>query len=300
MLSFRQIEAFRAVYVMRSMTRAADALHVSQPAISRLVRDMEAAVGLRLFRRRKGGLEPTEEAAALYAEIERSFVGIDRIQRAAARIRERHGGTIRVCAVAAFANSFLPAVVEKFLERHAGVGVALYTYDNDVAVAVELLRTRQFDIGYLMTPADRTGVEVDRVRRVRCVCVLPPGHRLAERSVVTIDDLRDEPFISLGEGTMTRLKIDAAFEAANVTRANAIEAYWSVSICSLVERGLGVSIIEPFTAENFAQRGGIVRPFEPVIDFSFVQVRQSRPVDPPLVTAFAGIFDETLATMGIE
>lgn len=298
MLSFRQIEAFRAVYVLRSMTRAADALFVSQPAVSRLIRDMEAAVGLRLFQRRKGGLSPTEEAIALYAEVERSFVGIDKIERAATRIRERRGGTVRVCAVPALAHAFLPAVVERFLERHPGVGVALYTYDNDTAVA--LLRTRQFDLGYAMTPADRAGVVVDPVRRVRCVCVLPPGHRLTGRAVVTVDDLRDEPFISLGEGTMTRLKIDAAFQAANVTRRLTLEAHWSASICSLVGRGLGVSIIEPFTAESFAQRGGTVRPFEPAVDFSFVQVRQARPMDPPLVTAFTRVFDGMLEAMGAE
>src|SRR6266852_2026092 len=99
MLSFRQIEAFRAVIVLHSMTRAAETLNISQPAVSRLMRDMELNLGLTLFRRRKGGLQPTEEALALYAEVERSFVGVDKIARAAVRIRERLAG----------ADAFLPA-----------------------------------------------------------------------------------------------------------------------------------------------------------------------------------------------
>jgi len=293
MLSFRQIEAFRAVIVLHSMTRAAETLNISQPAVSRLMRDMELNLGLTLFRRRKGGLQPTEEALALYAEVERSFVGVDKIARAATRIRERRGGNLRICGSPALMHSFLPRVVEEFLRDHAGVAVALHTFDTDTAI--DQLRTRQFDIGYLMTPADGAGVAVGPVRRERCVCILPPGHRLADRDVITLEDLQGEPFVSLAGGTMTRLKIDAAFEAANVARRLEIEAYWSATICSLVERGLGLSIIEPFTAEDFAARGGTVRPFEPAIDFSFVQVRQARTVDPPLLTAFVVTLEQCLA-----
>ena len=293
MLSFRQIEAFRAVIVSRGITRAAEVLNVSQPAVSRLVRDMEAHLGLTLFRRRKGGLQPTEEALALYAEVERSFVGVEKIERAARRIREHRAGNLRICGVAAMMHSFLPMVVEEFLRDHSGVAVALYTYDNETAV--DRIRTRQFDVGYVMTPADRTGVDVGPVRRVRCVCILPPNHRLARRKVVGIDDLDDEPFISLADRTMTRLKIDAAFEAANVHRRLELEGYWSATICSLVERGLGLSIIEPFTAEAFAARGGIVRPFEPAIDFTFVQVRQARATEPPLLAAFIKTFERCVA-----
>ena len=252
--------------VLRSMTRAAEALGISQPAVSRLMRDMEINLRLTLFRRRKGGLQPTEEALALYAEVERSFVGVGKIERAAIRIRERQAGNLRICGMPALMHSFLPHVVEVFLRDDEGVAVALHTFDADIVI--DQLRTRQYDIGYVMTPADTTGV---------------------------IDDLRDEPFISLAEGTMTRLKIDAAFEAANVTRRLELEAFWSATICSMVERGLGLSIIEPFTAEDFAARGGTVRPFEPAIDFSFVQVRQARALDPPLVTSFLATLEQCLA-----
>jgi DNA-binding transcriptional LysR family regulator len=73
------------------MTRAAEALSISQPAVSRLMRDMEINLKLTLFRRRKGGLQPTEEALAFYAEVERSFVSVGKIERAAIRIRGRRG-----------------------------------------------------------------------------------------------------------------------------------------------------------------------------------------------------------------
>lgn len=290
MLSYRQIEAFRAVFVLRSMTRAADAMMISQPAVSRLIRDMEAAIGLKLFLRRKGGLDPTDEAKALFTEVERSFIGIDKIETTALRIRERHAGDLRICAVPALCHSFLPEVIRQFLNSHDSVRITLHTFNHDTIVAS--VRTRQFDLGYVMTPTDLTGVSSGTVRRARCACILPPGHRLADRPSVSIEDLRDETFISLGEGGMTRLMIDTSFQAANVTRNLALEALWSVSICGLVKRGLGVSIIEPFTAAAFAAEGGIVKPLEPAIEFSFVAVFPKHATYAPLVTAFHTLFDK--------
>lgn len=266
---------------------------ISQPAVSRLVRDMEVALGLRLFRRRKGGLEPTDEGSALYTEVKRSFIGIDKIENAAARIREHHGGDLRVCAIPALCQSFLPRVIRRLLDVRVGVGVTLHTYDHDTIVA--MVRTRQFDLGYVMTPADLTGVSHGQVQRARCVCILPPGHRLADRPHVEIEELRDESFISLGEGGMTRLAIDAALQAANVTRHLSLEALWSISVCNLVKQGLGVSVIEPFTAMSFAEGGGIVKPLFPVIEFSFVPVFPQGAADTPLVKVFNHIFDELLA-----
>ena len=75
MLSVRQIEAFRAVMLTRSMTRAAASLSISQPAVSRLIADLEYEIGFSLFRRRKGGLEPSADARALFAEGFLTIVG---------------------------------------------------------------------------------------------------------------------------------------------------------------------------------------------------------------------------------
>src|SRR5258708_33247615 len=157
------------------MTRAAETLSISQPAVSRLLRDMELNLGLPLFRRRKGGLAPTEEALALYAEVERSFVGVEKIARAAVRIRERRGGNLRICGSPALMHSFLPRVVDEFLREHDGVAVALHTFDTDTAI--DLLRARDFDIGYLMTPAHGAASLVCPVPAARCVCI-PPAHHL--------------------------------------------------------------------------------------------------------------------------
>src|SRR5580658_7912125 len=82
MLTHRQVEAFRAVMLTGRVTAAAEMLRITQPAVTRLIRDLQTATHLRLFQRQGSRLLPTGEASALYLEVERSFVGLDRIRRA--------------------------------------------------------------------------------------------------------------------------------------------------------------------------------------------------------------------------
>lgn len=280
------------------MTRAADMMFVTQPAISRLIKDLEREVGLTLFKRRKGGLYPSEEAMSLYREVEQSFIGLKKIARTAQRIRAKRTGGIRIAGMPAMTLSFVPKVIKDFIADRSGTYVVLHTRSS--GKVIEQVRMLHYDLGLAMTPVDRSGIEMGPVLHARYVCILPPGHPLADREVITVEDLRDEPFISNAERTMTRMKVDATFDAANVPRRMEIEGRWSASICSLVSGGLGVSIIEPFTAQEYASNGGIVRPFIPEMGFSFVIVRPAKTDMPPILKEFVETFNEALAPYLIE
>ena len=99
MLKHRQVEAFRAVIISGSMSTAADILGITQPAVSRLIRDLEYETRLDLFERSGGRLVATGDAMALYREVDRSFVGLERIAGLARDLRERRGGSLRVAAL---------------------------------------------------------------------------------------------------------------------------------------------------------------------------------------------------------
>lgn len=113
-LNLRQVEAFQAVFQTNSMTAAADLMGVTQPAISRLIRDLEAETELRLFERSRGGLLATPEAVALYREVQRSFSGLDRIAQAAAALRLKRTGILDIAASGGPAFHCLPAVIHQF------------------------------------------------------------------------------------------------------------------------------------------------------------------------------------------
>ncbi|NDH63139.1 MAG: LysR family transcriptional regulator [Alphaproteobacteria bacterium] len=114
-LNPRQIEAFRAVVLTGGVGMAAKLINVTQPAVSRMIRDLQQDLGLALFERRGTGLVPTSEALSLYAEVERAFVGLDRIAQMATELRTRRAGFLRIAALPALANGFLPSFAGRFL-----------------------------------------------------------------------------------------------------------------------------------------------------------------------------------------
>ena len=106
-LNPRQIEAFRAVVMTGGVGAAAALINVTQPAVSRMIRDLQRHLGLALFERRGTGLVPTSEALSLYAEVERAFVGLERIEQMATELRTRRAGFLRIAALPALALSLI-------------------------------------------------------------------------------------------------------------------------------------------------------------------------------------------------
>lgn len=292
MNSMRHIEVFRAVMLTRSMTGAADMLFVSQSAVSKIVREFEDELGFPLFTRGKGGAVPTPEAVALYVEVERAFVGLDRISRTAERIRSRRHGQLRIVAMAALTSVFLPQVIRSFNAQCPEVSISLETYNSPEVVG--LVATGLFDIGYAMTPVDTHQVAASEVMHLDCVCILPAKHPLGGKRLLRAKDLEGERFISLVNGNTTRLKTDAMFKNENVSREMMLDANWSTSVSGLVAEGLGVAIVEPFSAELAARAGCIVRKLAQKIEFSFAELRPHHASQNELAAIFGQHFQQNL------
>ncbi|RZM04112.1 MAG: LysR family transcriptional regulator, partial [Variovorax sp.] len=129
-MKIRQLEAFRAVMTWQTVTRAAEALHVSQPAVTRLIADLEESVGFLLFSRIRGRLYPTAEGQALYEEVERSLLGVERIARTAEEIRSLQRGTLQIAAAPVLALSFLPRAIAEFLGDHTDIRISLANHSS--------------------------------------------------------------------------------------------------------------------------------------------------------------------------
>ncbi len=290
-MNLRQLEAFRAVMLSGSVTQAAVALHISQPAVSKLLADLEHQLGFPLFTRSKGvALAVTPEADLFLVEVERNFAGIAALKQAAADIRNASAGTLRVAALPALGVSFLPAVIRTFRSRYPGVTVQLQTRSS--STVRQWIANRQFDIG-LATPArEMPGVAMETFLRCAGACVLPTGHPLTDRAVITPPDLEGEPFISLALEDRTRHRIDRVFEDAGVQREVVIETQYAMTICALVLQGLGCSILNPITAHDYVERGLIVRPFRPEVLFEYMLYTPSlRPMS-QVTRAFIAVLEE--------
>ncbi|MGX1744561.1 LysR substrate-binding domain-containing protein [Bosea sp. NPDC055353] len=265
MLNPRQIEAFRTVIVTGGVTAAAQALNVTQPAVTRLIQDLQYALGLPLFVKRGARLVPTNEALSLYREVERQFVGLERIENAARNLRDGRAGSLRVAALPAFNVGFLPRVVGGYLKQKPDLEIALY--GSISSQVVDWVTSGFCELGFAQLPLDFPGIDIEILPAMAPVAVLPTGHRLAVKAELTPEDFVDEPFISLEQSTQLRYRIDALFSAHRVARQTRVETPLSMIACGLVAAGAGLSVVDPFTAAEYRGRGVEVRPLKPAVTY---------------------------------
>ena len=284
----RQIEAFRAVVLTGSVGAAAGLMSVTQPAVSRMIRDLQHHLGLVLFERRGTGLVPTSEALSLYGEVERAFVGLDRIAEMATELRTRRAGFLRIAALPALANGFLPRFVGRFLADRPKLDIVLSGLVSHAVVAA--VAQGQCDLGFAEASLEHAAVRKEDMPVAPMVAVLPQAHRLARKPRLRPADFEGESFISLGHSTLSRFRIDRIFAEHGVTRVMRIETPLSEISCALAGAGAGVTLCEPFTATEYATRGIVARPFEPRIDFEFAALTVAQRSVPPVAREFIDAF----------
>lgn len=266
-LNPRQIEAFRALILTGGVGAAANLLNISQPAVSRMIRDFQEDLGLSLFERRGARLVPTSDALSLYAEVERAFVGLDRIAKTATELRTRRAGFLRIAALPALANGFLPRFAGQFAAERPKLDLGVSGLVSHAIVAA--VAQGQSDLGFAESSLEHAAVQTERMPAAPYVAVLPRGHRLARKKRLVPKDFAGESFVSLGHSSLSRFRIDRVFAEHSVERILRIETPLSEIACSLVASGAGVSLCEPFTASEYSTRGIVVRPFEPHIEFEY-------------------------------
>lgn len=265
-LTQRQVEAFRAVMLRGSISGAAEMLGLTQPAVSRLMRDMQDTLQLRLFLRRGNQIAPNAEASLLFEEVQRSFVSLGRIERTAHEIKRAWHGSLRISAMAGPAHGFLPALLPRFLREHPETYVALHSHVS--STTLERVSLRQFDVGIAYAGPEYPGVDVELLPGLEAVCAVPAGHALARRSAIEIEDLRDQQLLSLGSGSQISSRLDALLRVAGIAAPVLAESTASEVLCRLVAHGVGLALVDPFTASAVRDPAVVIRRFRPRVDYA--------------------------------
>lgn len=291
-LNLRQVEAFRAVFQTNSMTAAADLMGVTQPAISRLIRDLEAEIALRLFERRRGGLLATPEAVELYREVQRSFSGLERIAQAAAALRLKRTGVLDVASSGGPALHCLPAVIRRFSDTWPEIRLTLNVLQS--ADVRDLVARRQYDLGIADVPEGAPGVETEALPHLDFVCALPAGHKLARKTVITPQDLTSIPLLMVSQASHQHRRIMSALSEVASDLDVLLESSNSGPLYALVAQGLGAAILDPITASS--QKGGpvAIRKFAPAIQYDLKLIYPARQSRSERAVAFADLVVENL------
>lgn len=264
-MNLRQVEVFRVVMTNGTTARAAEVLHVSQPAVSKMIQELERSLGFALFQRIKGRLHPTPEGQLFFREVEHAFLGLAHLRGAAARIRDFGSGELKIASLSALSTNVLPRALKAFMSRNPNIAV---TFQARMSSTVrDLVASGQFDLGVVADEIDQTGVVVEEFAKFRVAVAIPIGHPLEACDTVRPQDLADYPFIALAPEDTTRGEAEAVFEKLGVKIRTVMETPYSTTICAMVAASIGIGLVDPLTAEPYIGRGLTLKPFEPELYF---------------------------------
>lgn len=285
-LDIRQLEAFAAVVSAGSVTGAARLLGRSQPAVSRLIQDLEAEIGYPVLHRSGPRVTPTARGLLFHAEVERHLSGLAHIREKATAIGLDETPSITVAATPSLASGILPqalaAISPDIIPRH--LHVQALAAEN----VVQAVLARSADFGIASLPLDHPGLDVHWVAEAPCLVALPVGDPLADHAVVRLADLAGRRIITLANPYRLRHRIDEAFEEAGVVPERMIDVNASMTALSLVRAGLGAALVEPATVIGVPVEGIVVRPLDQVIAFLFGAIS---PTSVPVTPTVASLID---------
>jgi DNA-binding transcriptional LysR family regulator len=280
-LSLRQLEVVYVVSRSGSVTAAADALGISQPAVSMMLRDCARLAGFPLFLRKLGRLQPTAETKLLLTDLERVFDGVDRIGRLIEDMGDAHVGTIQITATATLADNILPMAIAAFQQARPRIQIVVRSTDTPSVIA-SVVR-EEVDLGLVLSPLTHHDALALDLCVADLVAIVHPDHELARREAVAPRDLQPFPLISFSRSQPLGTLVEQAFREAGLPRRIALEVNQSSVACALARAGTGIAVIDPFWLIEAREHGVVClkfRPKTPVV--AQVLINKSTPLSQPV------------------
>ncbi|PSW14568.1 LysR family transcriptional regulator [Photobacterium rosenbergii] len=253
-MKLSQLNAFKAIIECQTVTAAAERLHLSQPAVSRLLSALEQRLGFKLFIRKGNRLALSDEGQAFYLEVAKVFDAVAGLDQAAHSIRSTHFGSLNIAAMPLLSNAFLPRVVATFLSQTPKLKLGFKTYRSEDVI--RRVQSQTTDIGFAFVDEIISGVKAQRVE-CESVCLVPANSPLARRKVIDIYDIADQVLIR-HEKDATQRRIDALLRRYNLSTIEHIEVSLASTAAALVKEGVGIAITDPFTAVIDSEHPNVV------------------------------------------
>lgn len=266
MLDVTQLRAALAVRDEGTVTRAAERLGLTQPSVSRLVSDLEATLGYRLFERRRVRLVLADRGRLFLAEAERTLVALSRLADVGRELGRGGRGVLRIAAIPSLMQGLLPRAIGVFHQEAPDVLVELEEMLR--GPMVRAVQQGTVDLGFASLPIGAQGMSIEAVAEAEAVCLLPEGHGLARKRVIRAQDLEGVSLIAGRQENMLRQRVDDAFARVGLRPRIAIVADGTPLAVALVAAGLGVAITHP-VPERARPAGIVARQFLPHLAFSY-------------------------------
>lgn len=261
-LKLRHLEVFHAVMEEGSVSKAADRLHLTQPAVSIALTRLEEMLGYSLFHRSKGHFTPRPEAYLLHTDAEMSIMAVENFTNRARQIKQGGLGLVRIGAIGALAFGLMPGLVARFGRDSPLVELALQVRSS--ARIATLVGNGQLDIGLVEAPVAAPSVETETFA-LPCVCIFPSGSALQTRDVVTPADLAAHRLIGIQDTNQVDRQLRAHCADAGVSVQAVVHGFFFAVVRRMVAEGGGVAIVDALNGCQDLKDGVSWRPFAPAI-----------------------------------
>ena len=208
-MTIRHMKIFVSVYQAQSITRAAEQLHMTQPAVSRAIQELEHYYGVCLFERIGRRICSTESAARLYAQALHIIETLDSMEKGLRDWDEF--GVLRVGATITLGNFLLPELAERFQQRHPHLQLRAVV-SNGAQLSQHLLENT-IDLALIEGSILLPQLVSEPFSGDHLQLILPPGHPLSERKSLSLEELAEEPFLLRERGSAGREFLDHVFAA---------------------------------------------------------------------------------------
>ncbi len=254
-MNLNQLRVFHAVASLRSFTRAAEELFLTQPGISKHIRQLEEFYGIRLFDRLGRQVVPTQAGEVLFESTQSIFEIIEDSQMRIEDLKGMTGGRITIGASFTAGTYILPGVMGRFRQKYPDVEISLeISLSHEIA---EKVISNDFDIGFIGAPYEDDRLLTTKLREEKLVVIIPKDHAWKNRKTIRFANLADQPFVLSRRGSGTRAVIEKEIEKAGIEIKRRIEFGNTEAVKKAVAAGVGISILSESVVETELKLGRI-------------------------------------------
>lgn len=255
----QRYQALQKIIELGSFTKAADALGYTQPALSQMISSLEKELSIKLLFRSRYGVKLTPEGERLFPYIQKTLSQYFAMQETLKEIHGLDTGIIRIGTFSSVSCHWLPPVIKNFLALYPNVQFLLY--QGDYSSIAEMVQTGTVDFGFI-NPDALSGMKTVILKEDELMAILPADHPLEKEERIKLEDMTKEHFLLLEEGKFNEPL--EAFQSHGLKPDIRMTLHDDYSILSMVEQGLGVSILPELVLRKTYYNVAI-RPLDPPI-----------------------------------
>ncbi|RZT98305.1 LysR family transcriptional regulator [Advenella incenata] len=256
MINRKDLALLRAMYQYGTVTAAATSVHMTQPAASTLLREIETRLGFTLFSRESRRLNLTHQGRTLIPEVLNAMAGIEAVEQLSVNLRQEALTRLVVGAVPIAAYSLLPAALASMNRRHPKVNITLRA--GTAMELVEMATDHRIDLGLIIgEPIDGKRLNSEQLTTLYLYAVMRPDHLWAARTDLTLHEVAGSAPIVLASSLPAGRATKDIIDAENLPYRPIIEVAQSSAACALAAEGLGVAIVESLGA-HYAEKRGLI------------------------------------------